>query len=78
MDYSLFVFWGEDIIFAVNVVDGEGERRRMGQHVCYRCATCANKGNLKIECRVKDEVTPPTTDLHKPVPPPLAVPFSSL
>ena len=28
-----------------------------------------------MECRVKKEVSPSTTDLYKPVPPPFAVPF---
>ena len=66
------------MIFFVNVIDDEGNGRRMGQHVGDRCATCANKGNLEMECRVKDEVPPSTTDLYSPMPPPFAIPFPSL
>jgi hypothetical protein len=28
-----------------------------------------------MECRVKKKISPPTTDLYEPVPPPFAVPF---
>jgi hypothetical protein len=40
---SLFIFCGDVVIF-VKVIDDEGEGGRMGQHVCYRCPTRANKG----------------------------------
>jgi hypothetical protein len=46
-DYSLFIFGGEVLIFVIKVIDDEGNGgRRMGQHVCDRCPTSANKGEL--------------------------------
>jgi hypothetical protein len=45
--YPLFVFCGE-VMNSVEVVDNEGKWRRMGQHVCYRCPTCTNKGKMQV------------------------------
>src|ERR1700761_7037642 len=42
-DYSLFIFCGK-IIISIKVIDDEGNGRRMCQHACYWCSTCANKG----------------------------------
>ena len=58
------------------MVDDEGDGgRKMGEHVCDLCPTCANEGDLEMEYRVKKEVSPSATDLYKPVPPSFAVPF---
>jgi hypothetical protein len=60
--YSLFLFRGD--VMTVEVIDGERKARRMRQHVCYGCPTCANKGKTQIGCRIKNEVSPSTTDLY--------------
>jgi hypothetical protein len=75
-NYSLFVLFSDVIIF-VDVINDEGEGRGMRQHVLYPCTTCADKGETQIGCRLEHDVSPPTTDLYKPVPPPFAVPFPS-
>ena len=75
-DYSIFIFGSEILIFFVKVIDDEGNGgRRIGQHVCYRRSTRTNKGDLQMECRFKKKVSPSTTDLYKPVPPPFAAPI---
>jgi hypothetical protein len=77
-DYPLFVFGREVLKFVFKVINDEGNGgRRMGQHICDGCPTCANKENLETECRVKNEVSPSTTNLYKPEPPPFAIPFPS-
>jgi hypothetical protein len=60
------------------VIDGDGEWRRMRQHVCYGCPTCANQGETEAGCRLEHDVSPSTTDLGKPVPPPFKVRFPIL
>jgi hypothetical protein len=48
-EYSLLVF-GDDVGILIDVIDGDGKRRRMSQHICHWCPMCANKGKTKIGC----------------------------
>jgi hypothetical protein len=75
--YSLFVFCG-DFILVEKVIDDEGNGGRMCQHVCYGCPRRANKRETQAGCRPEHDISPSTTDLDKPVPPPFTVPFATL
>ena len=72
--YPLFFFCG-DFIAAEKVVDDEGKGSRMRQHVSYRCPTCTDQGQTQVGRRLEHDVSPSTTDLDKPVPPPFKVTF---
>jgi len=72
--YSLFIFWGEVVIFII-VINNEGKGRGMCEHICHRRATCTNEAKTEVGCRPKYEVSPSSANLHELVPPPFAMPI---
>ena len=72
--YSLFIFWGEVVIFVI-VTNDERKGRGMCEHICYRRATCTNEAKTEVGCRAKYEVSPSSANLHELVPPPFAMPI---
>ena len=72
--YSLFIFWGEVVIFVV-VINNEGKGRGMCQHIFYRRSTCTNEAKTEVGGGPIYEVSPSSADLCGLVPPPFVAPI---
>jgi hypothetical protein len=74
--YSQLIVGGELFIW-VMVIDDDGKRRRICQHVRDRNPISAKDGKAKEGCRVEHEVPPSTANFHDTIPPTLVIPGPS-
>jgi hypothetical protein len=75
MDYSFFILCRDLVVFFW-VINNEGERRWMCQHIGYRRAIWINEIKTKVGCQSKCDVSPSSAYLREPIPPTFADPFS--
>jgi hypothetical protein len=72
--YSFFIFCSE-VVSRVIVINDEGKRGGMGEHICYGRARCTNEAKTEVGGRPKYEGSPSSANLHESVPPPFVAPI---
>jgi hypothetical protein len=71
--HFLFVLCSEAVILVI-VTNAERKGRRMGQHIFHGRATCTNETKAQVGGRFEYDVSPPSANLQKPVPPVFVAP----